>query len=109
MNNFVAEWNYISDQVHRICRNKGFWDVERNKAEMVCLIHSELSELLEGLRHDNPPSDKIPDFTAAEEELADVVIRVMDFASGFGLDVANAILTKMDYNASRPHKHGKKF
>jgi NTP pyrophosphatase (non-canonical NTP hydrolase) len=42
-------------------------------------------------------------------ELADVVIRVCDFAGHLGCDLAKEIREKSDYNETRPHKHGKRF
>ncbi len=72
-------------------------------------MHSELSECLEAIRHGNPPSEHIPDYFGAEEELADLVIRVMDMACGRGWDVGNAIIAKMEFNGGRPYKHGKQF
>ena len=44
-----------------------------------------------------------------EEELADVIIRIMDYAFGKDLDVAGAILAKIEYNQSREFMHGKTF
>lgn len=42
-------------------------------------------------------------------ELADVVIRSFDLAEEEGLDLVGMIFQKLAYNATRPHKHGKKF
>ena len=71
-------------------------------------MHSELSEALEGIRHGNPPSDKIPAFSAAEEELADTIIRIMDLAQKRGWRIAEAITAKALFNQGRSHKHGGK-
>lgn len=81
----------------------------RDPARTIALMHSELSEALEAMRKGDPASQKIPGFTNLEEELADTVIRIMDFNTEHGLDVGNAIIAKLAYNRSRPYKHGKKF
>ncbi len=86
---------------HETAREKGFWDQERNDAEIIALIHSELSEALEGLRHDDWPN--------VAEEMADAVIRIFDFCEGRGIDLERAVLDKMERNRKRPHKHGKQF
>lgn len=42
-----------------------------------------------------------------EEEMADILIRVFDLAGQRGIDLGRAVLVKMQYNSTRPHKHGK--
>lgn len=91
-------------------RNKGFWEDKenRNKGEMIALMHSELSEMLEGVRKPQQ-SEKLPEFTLEEEEAADLFIRLMDYCEGWGLKLPEAIEAKMEYNTGRPYKHGKAF
>lgn len=89
---------------------KGFWDEgkTRNKLAMHMLMVTEIAETTEATRRVTPQmSAKIPDFTEEEEELADLVIRALDYAGGFELRLGDAILAKLKYNATRPHKHGK--
>lgn len=81
----------------------------RNQGELLALMHSELSEALEAVRYGNPASQHIPDFNGLEEEMADVLIRIFDFCDEFDLRLPEAILRKMEFNANRPHKHGKQF
>lgn len=83
---------------------------DRNDAEMIALMHSELSEALEGLRDGNPTSEKLGEpFTQVEEELADLVIRCLDMADGRNYALGRAIVAKMAYNEGRPYKHNREF
>ena len=99
----LAEW------CHSIAVNKGWWDELRNDGELIALMHSELSEALEGLRHGNPPSEHIPEFTAVEEEMADLLIRVMDACAGRGWRLGKALVAKIEFNNGRAYRHGKNF
>lgn len=72
----------------------------RNVGEMIALIHSELSECLEGHRK-NLSSDHLPGFTMVEEELADVLIRLLDLAGYVRARLGAAYVAKRAYNDSR--------
>ena len=73
-------------------------------AEKLCLIHSEVSEAMEGHRK-GLPDDKLPHRPMIEVELADAIIRIGDLAGALGLDLGGAIAEKMAFNNARPdHK-----
>jgi hypothetical protein len=77
---------------------------ELNIGERICLLHSEASEMMEGFRKDLP-SDHIEGFSMAEEEAADILIRLFDMAEPAGLRLGEAFIAKLNYNAVRPdHK-----
>jgi len=114
---FTTAYNAVARQVHTTAKEKGWWDGLKDEtaaiagmrdAQAVALMHSELSEALEAMRAGNPPDDKIPEFSGASAELADVIIRIMDFSEARGLNVGEAIKAKMEFNATRSYKHGGK-
>jgi NTP pyrophosphatase (non-canonical NTP hydrolase) len=69
-------------------------------SQKLCLIHSEISEAMEGDRK-NLADDKLPHRQMREVELADAVIRIFDLAGAYGMDLEGAIAEKMAYNAQR--------
>jgi|LakMenEpi03Aug12_release.lakeMendotaPanAssembly.Ray.scaffolds.fasta_scaffold476692_2 NTP pyrophosphatase (non-canonical NTP hydrolase) len=112
---------------------KGFYEKPKNIGEMLCLIHSEVSEALEADRKDNYADkhfiqemeaegytwkDSETSFKSAfekdvkntfEDELADIMIRAMDLAAFKGIDLEFHIRQKMEYNLLRQKYHGKKY
>lgn len=106
----------INDLVKRAyenSKNHGFWEEEKNFGEVIALMHSELSEAFEEYRNGKKINETY--YEQGEKpcgipsELADVVIRVFDFCGGNDIDLEKIILEKMQYNETRPYKHGKKF
>ena len=97
---------------HTESRRNGWYDEERNLGEMIALIHSEGSEMLEALRKLDPetgeikPSEKIPEFTKLEEEAADLAIRLADFCEHTGVRLEDAISAKLAFNRTRGYRHG---
>ena len=122
----VTKGDYAGDDFRitiKVRENLSWWlnpktgkRIRRNKGEMLALIHSEISECLEGERK-CLMDDNLPHRRMAEVELADAIIRILDYAGGFGYDLDGAFCEKMAYNKRRlDHKHaarlasgGKKF
>lgn len=121
--------NQLAKDIHDINVSNGFYEEAKNIGEMLALIHSEVSEVLECDRNDqyanlNPNAiDRIksaPDNyymevfegevkDTFEDELADIIIRVLDLAAYKQINIDEHIRLKMKYNSLRPYKHGKKY
>jgi len=99
----------LQEEIHRIAVEHGWWERDRPIGEVLMLAVTELAEAMEAHRNGNPPSEKVDGFSAVEEELADVVIRILDLAAGLGFDVDGAIRAKMAYNETRPYRHAGKL
>lgn len=99
--------NLFAADCHAASRKAGWYTnpttgekIARNVPEMLCLIHSEISEAMEGYRK-SLQDDKLPHRKMIEVELADAMIRIGDLATYLGLDVGGAIVEKMAFNATR--------
>jgi len=102
--------NDLAAEVHAVARSKGFWKADRNKYELIALMHAELSEAIEALREGNLEQwDDKGKPEGCVVELADALLRILDFAAAYDLDIERAVRTKMEYNKSRPYRHGGKL
>jgi hypothetical protein len=97
--------NQLASEVHDA--NEKWWldlttgaPIQRNMGELLCLVHSEISEAMEGHRK-RLDDDHLPHRPMVEVELADAMIRILDIAAGFKLDIGGAFVEKMAYNAKR--------
>lgn len=111
---------------HTLASKSGWWSdrmtgepltlSQVNIAEKLCLIHSEVSEAMEGARK-GLKDDHLPHRDMLEVELADAMIRIFDLAGYLKLDIAGAVIEKLAHNQHRAdHKPenrrkegGKKF
>jgi NTP pyrophosphatase (non-canonical NTP hydrolase) len=92
--------NKLVNDIHKQNVTIGWWGDNPNIAEKLCLIHSEISEAMEGHRR-NKQDDHLPNRLSVEVELADAIIRIFDLAGYLKLDIGNAINEKIDYNLHR--------
>jgi NTP pyrophosphatase (non-canonical NTP hydrolase) len=103
--------NELAFAIHTNAVRKGFWDAntEDNRIifylKQIAMIHSECSETLEAIRKEK--GDEI-----VVEELADIIIRVLDLWAGMSLDqytnasLKDVLYAKVKTNETRPMMHG---
>jgi len=94
--------NKLISVCHGVAKEKGWWDEPRSEGELIALMHSELSEALEAMRNHGTKD-------AVAEELADCCIRIFDYCGAKEIDLEIALAKKIEYNKTRPYRHGKKF
>lgn len=117
----MQTFNDVVKACHDASVNGGWWNGidpadPYVAATKLALIHSEISEALEGIRK-GTMDDHLKHRKTEEVEFADAVIRIFDLAGARKLDLYGAIVEKMEYNAKRAdHKldnraadGGKKF
>lgn len=130
--------NELAKEAHQIAVDHGWWSPEPSFGDLVSLMHSELSEALEEYREGRPmvwnacmtsdddtPCTKegcgdwyngkceltclSPKPEGIAVELADCIIRILDWAGKEGVDMESIIKEKMAYNRTRPYRHGGKL
>lgn len=104
--------NELTQQIHQNAVEHGWWDEPRTFGEIIALCHSELSEALEEYRNRRLPTEVYIGNNGKPEgipiELADAIIRILDYCGYAGIDIDAAISQKHEYNKSRPYRHGGK-
>ena len=104
----------LSHKCHKASLDAGWWEdwsviadeTLREKIQMLeiasklCLVHSEISEALEGHRK-QLADDKLPHRRMLEVELADALIRIFDIAGRLELKLGDALAEKLRFNAQR--------
>lgn len=130
---FINAMHGIATEVYATADKSG-WHGDETFGDKIALMHSELSEALEEFRNgrpldliyytykehgtlvetehrDRPDEDGTPLLNKVEgiaAELADVIIRVLDDSVRFGIPTVEAMFQKMEYNKTRPFRHGGK-
>lgn len=115
--------NELCESAHKVAVAHGFYD--EHNARMAALetagagmqiceaaerdfvlaqiakIDSECGEAVHAIQHGEQPE-------RITEELADVVIRVLDLCGHMQADLGGILMRKMEKNSKRPYKHGKR-
>lgn len=93
----------LSDEIYEINLANGWFDPSkppRAFGDDVALLHSEVSEAYEGYRNG--------DMANVAEELADVLIRLLDTAKRYDIDLDHEVAKKLEKNRKRGYRHGNK-
>lgn len=116
--------NEFAKEVHKNAVEHGWWKEERSFGDIIALCHSELSEALEEYRNGKSiiyfkevngfevsdmnewNGEKVEGIAA---ELADCIIRILDYCGHENIDIENALKIKHDYNKTRLYRHGNKI
>jgi NTP pyrophosphatase (non-canonical NTP hydrolase) len=98
-------------ELHKNAVEKGFWPEEVDDifiAKQLMMIVSEVTEAMEAIRKDKGEEE-------ITKEFADILIRTLDLYAGLvdagytRLSLDHTLKEKVDFNKTRPEKHGVRF
>jgi NTP pyrophosphatase (non-canonical NTP hydrolase) len=101
----------LAINLHEVAVEKGFWPEDIDDifvAKQCMMIVSEVTEVMEAVRKDKGEEE-------ITKEFADIIIRTLDLYAGMveagytKLSLDQALREKVDFNKTRPEKHGVRF
>jgi NTP pyrophosphatase (non-canonical NTP hydrolase) len=101
----------LATNLHEVAIEKGFWPEEIDDifiAKQCMMIVSEVTEVMEAVRKDKGEEE-------ITKEFADILIRTLDLYAGVveagytRLSLDQALREKVEFNKTRPEKHGVRF
>ena len=105
--NMQKPFNTLAQKIVKINSANGWnvtvpedWKQPYKIPAILALITSEVSEALEDFRKDEKEH--------FAEEIADVLIRVLDLTGGMGIDIDEEVAKKLEINKKRGFRHGGK-
>jgi len=104
--------NKLAAEVHAIAIASGWYDDPKSFGENIAMCHSELSEALDEYRNGHSPAEVYYSESGKPEgapvEFADTIIRLLDICAHYGIDIDKVVRTKIEFNKTRPYRHGGK-
>lgn len=103
--------NELATTIHEAAKDNGWYTgPSRSPLEIHMLMVSEIAEATEEARTNNPPYYETTGGKPCGEatEIADVIIRALDYCAYREWDIQSIIERKIDYNAKRGFRHGGK-
>lgn len=103
----------LAVELHKNAVAKGFWPEQEDVDDIfitkqLMMIVSEAVEVMEAIRKDKGEEE-------ITKEFADIIIRTLDLYAGVveagytKLSLDQALLEKVEFNKTRPEKHGVRF
>jgi len=99
-NRILAGLAMAQVEAHENATRYGYWEKRRSNEEIAGLLHRDVSQVMEIAVGGDSPSSTLSDTTKLEEAIAVVVLRCLDFSMSKKLNIASAVLRKLEYDES---------